>query len=421
MKIFSNIKWAIMVGSICLWVLSVDHIAQRTEQIITASLENFSDSAGSRLIKAHLKEYHRSFRTSRFTVVLSSDHPSIHDMLQDIVIMGKVLHGPVVFADQKFLFKTAHIDFSFYNAMDSTINEKLLTAQMSVDYDLIRQLKITFNAMNLDVGGIELVSKAMSVNYDFHPEDELPDQWEFSLPELTVIDRDIRAEINGGKVTWALSSIQNELDSVRFIANPVDLDIKDIIDADDVGLAAELAFLDTDVVSLETDLVSNDNPKSTTTIKMDNLNLDSFKDAFVGFLNYRNLNEQIDWTLEDSAYSPDGQDRLYELLRRLDENGNEMTEMLANRLLTPNKSRIQISQTGDDNQLLADLTFVGLSKTKRESPWYNSLAGTIHSNKEISSESWFHQLEDYTSQTTNAFTQGDSLVKTSPLPTDIPN
>lgn len=420
MKIFSNIKWAIIVGSVCLWVLSVDHIARETEKEITASVDTFLDSVESGLLKPTLVEYKRSFLSSTLSISLSSDHPSIDNLLDDIVVAGKVQHGPLIFTGQRLVLKTAHVDFSLYNRANVGSNEEMLSAQMVVDYDLMRQLEIKLNSLNLDIAGIELASKNSFMNYDFHPDDKFPDELEFSLPELTLTDRGNKAQISDGKVYLSLSSTGDEVDSLHFTAEDASLDIDHVINEENVTLAAKVAFTDKDVVSLQTDMVSKDDTQSSTNIKMDNLNLDSFKDTFVGFLNYRNLSEQIDWTLEDSAYSPDGQDRLYELLGRLDENGNDITDMLANRVLTPNVSKIQITQSGQTN-LSADLTFVGLSNTNRKSPWYNSLAGTIQSDKSIPSESWFSQLEDYTSLAVTDISQANSLVQAKPISTEISN
>ncbi|CAA6804052.1 MAG: Unknown protein [uncultured Thiotrichaceae bacterium] len=420
MNIFSKTTWAMIVGSVCLWGLSVDHIARATEKEITASLQDFSESTESGLIKPTLIEYKRSFLSSTLSVSLASDHPSIDSMLEDIVITGKVQHGPLIITDQKLVWKTTHLDFSLHNRVNVDINEEIVSAHMSVDYSLRRQVGIKLNSLNLDVAGIELASRDIFMNYDFQPDDKFPKELEFSLPDLTLSDGENQAQISDGKVSLALSSTRHERDSVRFMAKDASLDIMDVINKENIKFAVEVAFTDKDVVSFETDLVSKDNKKSSTKIKMDNLNLDSFKDTFVGFINYRNLSEQIDWTLEDSAYSPDGQDRLYELLSRLDENGNDITDMLANRVLTPNKSRIQITQYGNNN-LSADLTFLGLSNIKRQSPWSNSLAGTIKYNKPFSADSWFNQLEDYTYQAVIESSQANNLAQAKRISADISN
>lgn len=411
MKIFSKIKWAIFVGSICLWVLSVDHIARETEKEITASLDTFLDSADSGLIKPALIDYNRSFLSSTLTISLSSDHPGIDSMLKDIVVTGKVQHGPLIITDQHIMLKTAHVDFSLYDKINADINEEMFSAQMSVDYDLVRQVEVKLNSLNLDIAGIELVSKEAFMNYAFRPDDKFSGEFEFSIPELRLTDRENQVQMSEGKVLLSLSPAGNDVDSLRFMAKNASLDINDVINEENVTLTAEVAFTDKDVVSFQTDMLSKDNAESSTTITVDNLNLDGFKDTFVGFLNYHNLSDQIDWTLEDSAYSPDGQDRLYELLGRLDENGSEMTDILANRVLTPNISRIQITQKGKTN-FSADLRFLGLSNTPRQSPWYNSLVGTIQSNEPIPQESWFSQFEDYTTLTVSDVSEVNGLVQT---------
>lgn len=410
MKIFSNIKWAIIVGSFCLWVLSVEHIARESEKEIIAAIDTFSVSSESGLIKPSLIEYKRSFLSSSFSMGLSSDHPSIDNTLGNIIVVGKVQHGPLMLVDKHLALKTAHIDFSLHGSQGQEIKKRPFSAQISVDYDLMRRLNLKLDALNLDISGIALATKESSMKYVFHPDDTFLGELELRIPELTLSDRENQAQIIDGRVLLSLSTAENETDSLRFLAKEASLNIFDVISENNVTLAAEVAFTDTDVVSIQTDMVVKDNVESSTKIKVDHLNLDSFKDTFLGFLNYRNLSDQIDWTLEDFAYSPDGQDRLYELLGRLDENSNEISNILAQQLLTPHKSRIQITQTGNTN-FSADLGFLGVSNIDRQSPWYNSLAGTIQSNETLPEQSWFSQLKDYTIMTVSDITESDALVQ----------
>lgn len=412
MKIFSKIKWALIVGSICLWVLAVDHIAKETQKEITVSLSSFAQSAEGGLIRPILNTYDRSFLSSRFSVSLASDHPSVDSLLKDIVVTAKVQHGPLIISNQRLRLKTAHVALSFLDRENPASSTHMATAEMSIDYDLMRQIEVKLNSLNLDIAGIEIASKDAIMQYYFHPDDEFPEEIAFPLPRFRLNDSDVQADISNGEVLLSLSSTLRNLDSLRFTAGEASLDIRDVISVENAKIAAEIAFTDKDIVSVQTDLVSNDNSaeESTTNIKMDNLNLDSFKDTFLGFLNYRSLHEQIDWTLEDSAYSPDGQDRVYELLSRLDENTYEMTHVIANRLLTPNKSTVQITQTGQRN-LVADLTFLGLSKVKRQSPWFNSFAGTLKTDKTIPAQSMLRLLNDYTSLVTTDTRQTQSIVK----------
>lgn len=412
MKIFSSIKWAIIVGSLCLWVLSVDHIARETEKEITASIDAFLHTNEHGLIKPSLVEYKRTILSSTFSIALSSDHPSIHHSLENVIVSGKVQHGPIILLDNGLAFKTAHVNFSIdKNISSDSIDEKLVSAQMLVDYDLMRYVDITLKAFTLDISGIALASKEASMHYAFQPDDTFPDELELSLPELSFRDRENQAQLSDSRVLLSLSSANNGLDSLRFVAKDASFEINNIIDQDNVELAAEVAFTDKDVVSFQTDLTSKDNADVSTNIQIDHLNLNSFKDTFIGFLDYRNVSDQIDWTLEDFAYSPDGQDRLYELLGRLDEHGDEISDILANRMLTPHKSRLQVSQTGNDS-FFADLRFLGISDSQSRSIWLNSLAGTIQSNNPFSKGSWLDLLEESTTLTVSKIGRTPTPIQT---------
>lgn len=285
------------------WLTGTLYVAEQTEDKIRTSLAA-QQHAPSQSFYLQLISYKRSLLTAKARTRLRSPNHQLDEIVKDLVFVVNIKHGPLIFNDNNVQLITASLDVTMDQSQLSKdakefINrsfgeEKPFFASVVVDYNLQYFYQLSSSAFEYEVADMRFKISAGTAKGSYKEGMKAIDI-NFAMDEITFKQGGNSVESMRNQVVFNLLGGSNSTQSQS--QQKLHSTIAMTKEASYTGLSINLAHLQ--MASL--------------------FNLvDRYEDRY-------NLDQQIEWTLEYSTQSPEGQDRLLELYGKQDE--NELPEM----------------------------------------------------------------------------------------------
>ncbi|MEE9352198.1 MAG: DUF945 family protein [Thiotrichaceae bacterium] len=305
------------------WLVSTSIIAERTEQNIRTFLAQQTSQPSSSYY-LELISYKRSLFKAELITRLRSKDPLLANVVSGVTFRTDIKHGPVIFNEHNLQLAMASLNMS----MDK--------AQLSEDAnDLLARL----------FGNKEPFSASVLVDYDlqgFYRLDSTSFEYEVADMKVSVSEGSAEgvydSSVNAMPINFAIDEIvfkqgDDSLESMRnnFVFN--------LLNGSQSSSKRE--FTSTIAMTRESNFTG-------LSINLENLQLDQLANIVTQYEDRYNLDQQIEWTLEDAMQSQEAQDRLHELFREQDDEVLPETDLLVSQLLKQGSADISFLHKVDN-------------------------------------------------------------------------
>ncbi len=369
------------------WLGASWFIGQQTEAKFREKIEQINQAAGTEGSQQVLVSYERSLLSARAVTRLQIHHPLLNNWFEQLPVVHEISHGPLLFGKDvqlglsrwKTTLDTGSLDQTAQDAVDAAFagSEPFqFMTQLGFDQIVHYQLKISplETHWSADEGGATLKLDSLQADGSYDPKagsgpmQLVTGALEIRNPEMTVSTPALQLatatlsadQLNGlGEFTLkaADTSVRRagQADVTRF-----NLEVQSDASQQGEALEGNLTMAATQFQGLSEGIKQLD-------LKLDysGLNLLAFQQVRALNEQANSIQAQLEWTAEDSEL-PEEQKQINDLNRQQMEIGTQIVDLMLQRVLQPEKSRLQADLTLalTDGKLLANsqLDYAGLGQ-----------------------------------------------------------
>lgn len=333
-------KWSVYTLFIllCVWLVTTNQIAKTTEQQVKTFLsQQNKDSTG--LLRLQLIDYQRRLLDADVSMVVHSDDPDIERILGGSVLQSYIKHGPFILNDSE-----RWIDFAQFQASTQFDVERLnknaafivssvfghqkpLVAKTTIDLYSMLHYDISVSPINYELLGTS-VSLTEGIMQGRSPSLSQHHQVTYHIGDLVIKNDKTALTIEGHQLQFLLNTIwhgqyeRSDNNTRLTINNALARLYRPVLKLTSQSLQGYISSYPDPVEQH----IKEIQPQDKGTLEM----------LFTVLKHYeklKNLDEQVNWTLEESATTQEGQEHLYGLFRQLEQKAILVTTLISERLL----------------------------------------------------------------------------------------
>jgi len=353
----------ISLSLIMLWGFWGWFVTKESEQQLRMFLQDNFNKVATNNISAELSSYKTNLIGADTSIKINSKVDFIQAKIDELSLKAKLLNGPVFYEDGNILFGKAlwriSLDSSVLkrNPPDSEKNLPFLSVLIGFDNRLSYQShlrKLSFPSLYIEsivttgtIGQDALANRlAMTMN-------DISFLTEFGVVNIPELDIDIN--INKQKFLlqkhisytikpFIITSKENETNNISLVSKGNFSYINNKLS----GLF-ELHYADTSNTILS--------------VEAYNLSVKAYQSFLQSEANILNLKQQVRWTLEEGAETPEGQDHLWKLYDQINNKRHSVSKIMTQKVFVDNNSRLKFFLALSQNKpFLPDVLWLILKK-----------------------------------------------------------
>ncbi len=307
---FKFVSLLLVVVAVAGWLVSTSIIAERTEQNIRTFLSQQTHQSSDSYYHLELISYKRSLFKAELITRLRSKNPLLANVVSGVRFRTDIKHGPLIFNEHNLQLAMASLSMSMDKAQLSEVDTKDLLARLFGDKEpFLASLLVDYNLQG------------------FYRLNSAPFEYEVA---------DMKVKVSGGSAEGVYDpsvkamSINFAIDEIVFKQGNDSLEsmrnnlVFNLLDGSQSSSKRE--FTSTIAMTREASYTG-------LSINLANLKLDQLASLVTQYEDRYNLDQQIEWTLEDAMQSQEAQDRLHELFREQTDEALPETDHLVSQLL----------------------------------------------------------------------------------------
>ncbi len=368
-----------------LWATAALYLGSKAEQEFKSYLQKNAQIVGKKLFRAELLTYKKTLTGANATLLVSSDFPAISERVGDFELNAKLYNGPLFIRKSGVKFGSSRWLLSFPD--NPNINQKLKEffptsfpiGVIRIDFEKKAHYWTKAKTSIAEVvitGGYDLETEnnrgAIALNnfrYGVVPNEISAERINISYQH----QKAITANYKPGTASAQIANLKMNNENLAK-ALLIDLKVNSNISYTDDELSG---FIKADISNKQMDNYPFESAKIS--LLFNGLSSDGFVAYNEANAELENLNQQVDWVLEELGEVPEGQDQIWELYDRIEQATKALPQKLAD-LSKGSTVRVDITSQymGEESQLKGQLNLEA-SESNIDEPsseaWFSLLGG----------------------------------------------
>lgn len=364
-----------------LWAAAALYLGSKSEQEFKSYLQKNAQVVGKKLFRAELLTYKKTLTGANATLLVSSDFPVISERVGDFEINAKLYNGPIFIRKSGVKFGSSRWLLSFPD--NPNINQKLKEFfPISLPIGVVR-IDFEKKAHYWTKAKTSIAEAVITGNYDLQTENNrgaialndfrygiVPSA--ISAESMNISYQHQKAITANYKPGTASAQIANLKMNHKRLAKAllIDLKVNSNISYTDDELSG---FIKADISNKQRGSYPFESAKIS--LLFNGLSSDGFVAYNEANAELENLNQQVDWVLEELGEVPEGQDQIWELQDRIKQATKALPQKLAD-LAEGSAVQVNISsQYKDEESQLKGQLNLEASESSTTKAWLSLLGG----------------------------------------------